>query len=797
MRKEAVARAGSFAALVLLCATAPAAVATPNITTVAGNGLAGYDGESVAATTAVSSPAAVAADLAGQLLIVDNNQQITRLVDTSGVMTTASGNPGVTGGNCGTGPNVFSDFAALAGPLDVIWGRTLTGAAINGFYLADTNSNCIRIVDMDQFSGSTSFAGNGTGGISGDGGKPTDAELSGPRGVAQDPTGVMWISDTGNGRIRRVRDNSGTKVIDTVAGCSSSCLGTADDIDPLKAQLSSPQGIASISANQFVFADAGTRRIRKVTLDPADPTLSRITTVAGTGALGSSGDGGPATSARLASPADVAVATGGGLVIADTGNNRIRYVSPGGTISTIAGGGGPGSFSGDGGPADQAFLNTPTSVQPTPDGLLIADLANRRVRRVDATGVTGGTGAFTGSTTANMSFESWDAAAQFECSIDNGAFQTCTSPASFSNLDEGTHLLEVRALDPGGAPDPTPATRSVTVDLTPPAAFGLVAPVDRGFTPAQANFSWESTTDGSSGLDHFELWIDGAKQSDVNLKACSTGTCVGGGDYSEGSHSWQIKAVDAVGNVRSSSVRDFTVDATPPGAALLGTPPDSAFTTGTPTFSWSSVADSGSGVDHYELVIDGSKDSDIAPGACSATCQAPATLGLPLAGTHTWAVRAVDAVGNASESTTRAFTVDSIPPDVFTPAAPADGAVVPGQAVYSWPPANDSLSGVDHYDLVFDAVTGGTSSSQTVQPGTCSVNACSAQVTKAEGDYTWHVTATDGVGNARDTVARSLHVDSTPPDAFLAIAPADAAAVAGTASFSWQATTDAVAGVDH
>ena len=223
----------------------------------------------------------------------------------------------------------------------------------------------------------TGDAGYRTGGYSGDGGSAVAARLNFPTALAVDGSGNLYVADTWNHRIRRV-DATGT--ITTIAGTGAQ--GYSGDGGPAaSALLDTPAGVAlDVRGNRYI-ADSFNHRIRRV------DAAGNITTIAGTGAQGFSGDGGPAVSAQLNSPAHVALDGQGNLYIADGFNNRVRRVDTTGTITTIAGTGAQG-FSGDHGPAVRARLNLPVSVALDGSGnLYIADRENHRIRRVDASGV--------------------------------------------------------------------------------------------------------------------------------------------------------------------------------------------------------------------------------------------------------------------------------------------------------------------------------------------------------------------------------------------------------------------------
>jgi uncharacterized protein (TIGR03437 family) len=222
----------------------------------------------------------------------------------------------------------------------------------------------------------STVAGNGIGGFSGDGGSALAAALNGPESVALDGAGNLYIADAGNHRIRRV-DASGT--IRTIAG--NGIQGFSGDGGPATAaQLSQPYRVAVDGAGNLYIADYGNNRIRKVN------TSGIISTVAGNGAVGFSGDGGLATSATLNGPLGVAVDSMGNIYLSDTSNQRVRKVSPSGIITTVAGKGTLG-FSGDGGPASLATLANPEGLAVDSVGhLYISDFNNNAIRQVDTSG---------------------------------------------------------------------------------------------------------------------------------------------------------------------------------------------------------------------------------------------------------------------------------------------------------------------------------------------------------------------------------------------------------------------------
>jgi hypothetical protein len=272
------------------------------------------------------------------------------------------------------GDGVLATMALLTSPSDV--------APVGDSYLiADTSNSRIRRVNEAGVIGTVAGAGpccGTTEPFAGDGRPATDpaVRLNQPRGVSPTPDGGFLIADTGNNRIRRV---SAAGVITTVAGGGTPSGGEGSPA--VATALNQPGGVAALPDGSYLIADTGSNRIRRV-----DPD-GRIFTVAGGGPAGIGiGDGGAANRAVLSAPARVVPLTGGGYLIADTGNNRIRRVDANGIITTVAGNGSAG-FSGDGGPATAAALNQPEGVSVRADGAIaIADSTNERIREVDATG---------------------------------------------------------------------------------------------------------------------------------------------------------------------------------------------------------------------------------------------------------------------------------------------------------------------------------------------------------------------------------------------------------------------------
>jgi len=285
-------------------------------------------------------------------------------------VTTVAGNGAASFG----GDNGQATSAGLNRP------RGVAFDASGNMYIADEMNHRIRRVTTGGVI--TTFAGNGTGGFSGDGGAAVNAQLNQPEDVFVDASGTVYIADSSNHRIRRVT-SGGT--ISTVAGTGAFGFN-GDSQTAVNAQLNRPVGITMDASGNLYIADASNHRIRKIA------TNGTISTVAGNGVQGYSGNGGSATSASLRFPVGIALDSGSNLYIADAGNHVVREVTPGGIIFNAAGNGAgagtdSGSFSGDGGAAVSAGLNTPRDVVVDSAGnLFIADSANYRVRKVTPSG---------------------------------------------------------------------------------------------------------------------------------------------------------------------------------------------------------------------------------------------------------------------------------------------------------------------------------------------------------------------------------------------------------------------------
>ena len=329
------------------------------ITTFAGNGSASVSGDGGQATAAqMSRPCGLRLDAAGNLYITECNNRVLRKVSPTGIITTIAG----TGGSGSGGDGGPATAATFTQPTTVI-----TDAS-GKIYIADMSANRVRVIAGGTIN---TFAGNGTAASGGDGGPASAATLNTPIGMCFDASGNLYIAE--KSKIRVV--NMSTGIISTYAGTGT--LGFSGDGGPATAAQIREVNIINMDASGNLYiSDNGNHRIRKVS------SSGVITTVAGIGTIGFSGDGGPATAAQLSYPSGAWPDGAGNLYISDALNYRVRVINSAGIISTFAGTGAA-AYGGDGGPATAAGINYPGDFARDAAGnMYFMELVSNRIRKI-------------------------------------------------------------------------------------------------------------------------------------------------------------------------------------------------------------------------------------------------------------------------------------------------------------------------------------------------------------------------------------------------------------------------------
>lgn len=374
-----------FAGSVALPAAASAAIAGTTIFPLAGTGgfcanstLACGDGGPATAAQ-LGDPRGAGVTPSGAVIFADTGTNRIRRIEADGTISTVAGSGStctVPTGSCGDGSPATT--AQLTAP------RGVAVIDEDSFFIADFGNNKVRRVDGKAI---TTVAGTGSPGVTGDGGAATSAQLDGPADVATRDGASVLIADRNNARVRRVSAG----VISTVAGTGQFCTDPAtscgDGGASTAADLGGPNGIAMLPGAGFLFTEPTLSRVRRVSADGGG-TIDRVAGRQDAGAATFSGDGGAATAAGIHAPDDVVALTGGGFVVADTSNNRIRLVDASGTITTVAGDGSgcsPATAAcGDGGDAAAASMTEPRGVAIDGSGdVVVGASTDSRLRRVD------------------------------------------------------------------------------------------------------------------------------------------------------------------------------------------------------------------------------------------------------------------------------------------------------------------------------------------------------------------------------------------------------------------------------
>ncbi len=331
------------------------------IATIAGNGIPGTSGDGGPATAAnVEQGYGLATDPSGNVYLADDLNSGIRKISSLGIISTIGGT-GTPGYN---GDGIAATTAQVNGPTAVV------ADASGNVYVCDNNNNRVRKISASGIM--TTIAGTGVAAYLGDNGPATAAQLNTPDGLALDAAGNLYIADDINFRVRKVDP---TGIITTVAGTGISAE-TGDGFPATAAQIGLVSGLAIDGLGNLFLSLSQDHIVRKIN------TSGIISTVAGNGTIGYSGDNGPATTAQLNFNYEIAADATGNLYIGDWSNHRVRKVDPTGIITTLAGGSVSG-FSGDGGPATAAQMVDASGVATDNVGnVYVYDFGNERIRKI-------------------------------------------------------------------------------------------------------------------------------------------------------------------------------------------------------------------------------------------------------------------------------------------------------------------------------------------------------------------------------------------------------------------------------
>ncbi len=470
------------------------------ITTIAGTGIGLYSGNGGQATNAeLHWPIGVYLDGVGNIYISDTENDCIRMINTAGIITTIAG-----GGTSGLGDGGQATLAILYNPFNIAFDE------IGNMYIADCYHQRIRMINTAGII--TTIAGIGTYGTSGDGGPATAAKLCYPQDIALDALGNLYIAD-GCYNSSRIRMVNTAGIITTIAG--TSIPGYSGDGGPAtNAQLYEPAEIAFDMKGNLYISDSGNNRIRMVN------TAGIISTVVGTGVAGFSGDGGQATAAEIDNPYGLALDAIGNLYLADYENNRIRKVNTIGIISTIAGNGTAG-FSGDGGLAILAELNNPTAVALDSSlcNLYIADANNNRIRMVSNAGAAmvvssptvcvGNTATLTASGAANYT---WSPSTNLNTNLGGMVVATNTVSTTYTVISILNNCSNT-------------ATASVTVNPLPTVTVNSPTTICAGDT-GTLTASGASTYTWSNGANASSILVNPSSSSTYTVTGMSAANCI-------------------------------------------------------------------------------------------------------------------------------------------------------------------------------------------------------------------------------------------------------------------------------